>query len=213
MRIKILILSFFVSINVNAKNYFNISYSPKFQWPPNYTAKEQYDLGFRSKLLKYNERFEVSYEFCPSGCYSIGAVYSLQNNIISKYEESNFASYLAFKTHTQFYYITTKYSQLLSESSEAGAFLNVGQESIQISPNGGMAIESTVDTYLRYELGTFIRFGLPMSVLKMQRIYFESGVNLSAKNNSDIVLNGEKISAGSLEKQRILLILGIGLSI
>jgi hypothetical protein len=212
-KMKILILGLLVSLNVNAKNYFNISYLPEFPFPPSYTAPENFDLEFRSKLINYNERFEISYEFCQSGCYSIGAAYSLQNNILSKYAKTNLTSYLSFNTQAKFYYVTTKYSKFLSESSEAGVFVNIGQESIAISPNEGKATESKVDSYLRYEFGAFMRFGLSlMPTLKMQRLYFESGVNVSLKNNSDVVLNGEKIAAGNLEKQRILLILGLGLS-
>lgn len=212
MKFKLLLLSLLISINVNAKDYFNLSYLPHFPFPPNYTAPENYDLEFRSKLKKYNERVELSYQFCPTSCFSVGAGYSLQNNEIAKYAETNLASYLAFNTQSKFYYITSKYSRLLSESSEAGAFINIGQEQLEISPNAGRATESKSDSFIRYEVGAFVRLGVPLQLLKIQRLYLDSGLNLSVKNNSDVVLNGETISAGNLEKQRILLYLGLGLS-
>ena len=203
----------FYSIDSIADNLWNLAYSTSgsFVSPSPSSSADDINPKFRFVNNYKNSRYQLNYQFCNNLCYGFGAGIWQQSFILGKYSNQN-PLYLSYMSDTQFTYLSFDIFKSLSNYSEGGFFTHIGQESIQISPYAGLASESQNNSYIMFEAGPFIRFGLDTSKLIFKRLYFESGAQLGVRLNNDIVLNNETIEARSMGKFTILFYLGLGMS-
>ena len=127
---KLFILLILFSVNVFAKNLFNLSYSTSailFTYLP----PEKYDQQFRyDKSLGYH-RYEISYQHCTELCFSYGLGYANEKFAIEKYLETS-PSYISYKLSSAYTYVDFKLSKEFNKNFEGLIYGNLGTESLSI---------------------------------------------------------------------------------
>lgn len=199
------------SVNVFAKNIFNLSYSTSailFTYLPS----ERYDQQFRyDKSLGYH-RYEISYQHCTELCFSYGLGQAIEEFTIAKYLETS-PSYISYKISSTYTYVDFKLSRNFDKNLEALVYGNLGKESLSIEKYSGTPNGRATDSYIRIEFGCAARYYFAeLPSIKIERIFLVGGASLYIKQISDVNFDNQVFTKFSLMGLNFLINAGIGIS-